>query len=115
MQPEPPAYDGWKDIFHHPVAHHHGWPTVSLPFVIAIFASTLLSCTKGLFPFPYADLSNPFLINPEPKIYIFPHIRSLTALQDAYTLDAPLQLAYIGICARKYKMRSGFHVTTEDL
>ena len=34
-------------------------------------------------------------------------------MQDAYTLDAPLQLVYIGICARKYKMRSGFHVMTK--
>ena len=81
--------------------------------VIARFASPLLSCTEGLFPFPYADLSTPFLINPEPKIYIFPHIHSLMALQDAYTLDAPLQLMYIGICARKYKMRLGFHVTID--
>jgi hypothetical protein len=32
MQPEPPANDGWKEIVHHPVAHHHGWPTISLPF-----------------------------------------------------------------------------------
>jgi hypothetical protein len=76
--------------------------------MIAIFSSPLLSCIEGLFPFPYADLSTPFLINPEPKLYIFPHICYLTALQDAYTLDAPLHLAYIGICAIKYKMGSGF-------
>jgi hypothetical protein len=85
------------------------------PSVITRFASPLLSCTEGIFLFPYADLSTPFLINPEPKIHIFSHIRSLTALQDVYMLAAPLQLAYIKICARKYKMRSGFHVTTEDL
>jgi hypothetical protein len=36
-------------------------------------------------------------------------------MQDAYTLAAPLQLVYIRICARKYKMRLGFHVTTKDL
>jgi hypothetical protein len=83
--------------------------------VITRFSSPFLSCTEGLFPFPYADLSTPFLINPEPKLYIFPHIHFLTTLQDAYTLAAPLQLVYIGICARKYKMRSGFHVTTNDL
>jgi hypothetical protein len=47
-------------------------------------------------------------MNPEPKIYIFPHIRSLSAMQDAYTLAAPLQPAYIGICARKYKNEVGF-------
>jgi len=31
MQLEPPASDGWQEIFHQPVAHHHAWPTVSLP------------------------------------------------------------------------------------
>jgi hypothetical protein len=31
MQPEPPANDGWQEIVHQPVAHHHGWPTVSFP------------------------------------------------------------------------------------
>jgi hypothetical protein len=80
--------------------------------IIARFASPLLSCTEGLFPFPYADLSSLF---PEPKIYIFPHIRSLSVVQDVYTLAAPLKLAYIRIYARKYKMKSGFHVTTKDL
>jgi hypothetical protein len=30
MQPEPPANDGWKEIFHQPTTQHHGWPTVSL-------------------------------------------------------------------------------------
>jgi hypothetical protein len=84
-------------------------------YVIERFASPLLSCTEGIFPFPYADLSTPFLINPKPKLYIFPHIRFLTALQDACMLTAPLHLAYIRICARKYKMRSVFHVTTNDL
>jgi hypothetical protein len=103
MQPEPPAYDGWKDIFHHPVACYS-----------KIFL-TIAILHKGPFSISLCRLINPFLINPEPKIYIFPHICSLTALQDAYTLDAPLQLMYIRICARKYKMRSGFHVTTEDL
>jgi hypothetical protein len=32
MQPEPPANDGWQEIVHQPIAHHHGWPTISLPF-----------------------------------------------------------------------------------
>jgi hypothetical protein len=31
MQPEPPVNDGWQEIVHQPVAHHHGWPTVSFP------------------------------------------------------------------------------------
>jgi hypothetical protein len=31
MQPKPPANDGWQEIVHQPVAHHHGWPTVSFP------------------------------------------------------------------------------------
>jgi hypothetical protein len=31
MQPEPPANDGWQEIVHQPVAHHNGWPTLSLP------------------------------------------------------------------------------------
>jgi hypothetical protein len=31
MQPEVPANDGWQEIVHHPVSHHLGWPTVSLP------------------------------------------------------------------------------------
>jgi hypothetical protein len=28
---EPPANDGWQEIVHQPVVHHHGWPTVSFP------------------------------------------------------------------------------------
>jgi hypothetical protein len=51
---------------------------------------------------------HPFLMNPEPKIYIFPHIHSLSVMQDAYTLATPLQPAYIGICAKKYKNEVGF-------
>jgi hypothetical protein len=68
--------------------------------VIARFASPLLSCREGLFPFPYADLSSLF-DDPEPKVYIFPHILPLSTMKDAYTLVAPLQPAYIGIFARK--------------
>jgi hypothetical protein len=30
MQPEPLANDGWQEIVHQPVSHHHGWPTTSL-------------------------------------------------------------------------------------
>jgi hypothetical protein len=75
--------------------------------VMARFSSSLLSFTKGLFPFTYADLSS-LLMNPEPKIHIFPHICSLSVMQDAYTLVAPLQLVYIRICARKYKNEVGF-------
>jgi hypothetical protein len=29
MQQESPANDGWQEIFHQPVFHHHGWPTTS--------------------------------------------------------------------------------------
>jgi hypothetical protein len=58
---------------------------------------------------------HPFLMNPELKIYIFPHILSLTSMQDVYTLAAPLHLMYIGICAIKCKMKLGFHVMTGDL
>jgi hypothetical protein len=31
MKPEPHTNDGWQDIVHQPVFHHHGWPTVSFP------------------------------------------------------------------------------------
>jgi hypothetical protein len=31
MRPEPPANDGWKEIVHQPVVHHHSWPTASFP------------------------------------------------------------------------------------
>jgi hypothetical protein len=31
MQPEVPANDGWQEIVHHPISHHRGSPTVSLP------------------------------------------------------------------------------------
>jgi hypothetical protein len=31
MRPEPPANDGWKDIVHQHVVHHHDWPTTSFP------------------------------------------------------------------------------------
>jgi hypothetical protein len=61
------------------------------------------------------QISYPFLMNPELKIYIFPHMHFLLVIQDVYMLVDPLQLMYIEICARKYKVRSGFHVTTKDL
>jgi hypothetical protein len=48
----------------------------------------LKSCTEGLFTFPYADFSS-----------LFDESRD----KNAYTLAAPLQPAYIDICARKYK------------
>ena len=41
---------------------------------------------RGPFSISLCRLINPFLINPEPKIYIFPHICSLTALQDVLLL-----------------------------
>jgi hypothetical protein len=31
LQPEVPTNDGWQEIVHQPVSHHHGWPTMSLP------------------------------------------------------------------------------------
>jgi hypothetical protein len=31
MQLEPSTNDGWQEIVRQPVAHHHGWPNVSLP------------------------------------------------------------------------------------
>jgi hypothetical protein len=31
MRPEPPANDGWKEIVHHPIVHHHIWSTASFP------------------------------------------------------------------------------------
>jgi len=31
MKLEPPANYGWKEIFHHHVARHHGWPTLLFP------------------------------------------------------------------------------------
>jgi hypothetical protein len=48
------------------------------------------------------------LINPETKINIFPLVCTLQAIQQAYTLAAPLQPAYIEICARKSKLNVGF-------
>jgi hypothetical protein len=30
MQSKPHANDGWQEIVHQPIAHHHGWPTASL-------------------------------------------------------------------------------------
>jgi hypothetical protein len=74
---------------------------------------TIAILHRGPFSISLCRLINPLLINPEPKKYIFPHIRFLTSLQDAYTLAAPLQLTYILICSRKYKMKSGFYVTTK--
>jgi hypothetical protein len=53
------------------------------------------SFTKGIFPFPYAELKSLFA-NPRAKNMIFPHIRTQTILQHAYTEVAPLQPAYIG-------------------
>jgi hypothetical protein len=32
LQLEVPVNEGWEDIFNQPLFHHHGWPTISLPF-----------------------------------------------------------------------------------
>jgi hypothetical protein len=32
MHPEPPINDGWQEVVHQPIVHHHGWPTTSLSF-----------------------------------------------------------------------------------
>jgi hypothetical protein len=47
-------------------------------------------------------------MNLETKINIFPLVLTLQAIQQAYTLAAPLQLVYIGICARKSKLNVKF-------
>jgi hypothetical protein len=47
-------------------------------------------------------------MNPETKINIFPLVRTLQAIQQAYTLVAPLQPVYIEICARKSKLNVEF-------
>ena len=31
LQPEVPANNGWQEIVNHPVSHHRGWTTMSLP------------------------------------------------------------------------------------
>ena len=31
LQPEVPKNDGWHEIVHPLVSHHHGWPNLSLP------------------------------------------------------------------------------------
>ena len=51
---------------------------------------------------------HPFLMNTELKIYIFPHICSLSVIQDVYMLVAPLQIVYIGICGKKIQNVVGF-------
>jgi hypothetical protein len=76
---------------------------------------TIAILHRGPFFISLCRLINIFFYKSIAKTYIFPHIRSLTSLQDVYMLDSPLHLAYIGICARKYNIRSGLHVTTEDL
>jgi hypothetical protein len=57
----------------------------------------------------------PICKSPDPKINIFPHVRILPTIQHVYTQTAPLQPAYIKICASKWKLISGFHVTIGDL
>jgi hypothetical protein len=47
-------------------------------------------------------------MNPETKTNIFPLVCTLQAIQHAYTLAAPLQPAYIRICARKSKLNVRF-------
>jgi hypothetical protein len=90
-------------------------PTEKLRECYSKISLTIAILHRGSFSISLCRLINPFLINLEPKIYIFPHILSLTSLQYVYILVAPLQLAYIGICARKYKMKLSFDVTTKDL
>jgi hypothetical protein len=62
---------------------------------------------RAFFHFPMQDY-HPFLMNLELKIYIFPHIHALSAMQQVYMQVAPLQPMYIGICAKKYKTGVGF-------
>jgi hypothetical protein len=47
-------------------------------------------------------------MNPETKINIFPLVRTLQVIQHVYTLAAPLEPVYIGICAKKSKINVGF-------
>jgi hypothetical protein len=58
---------------------------------------------RGPFPISLCRLIIHFLTNLEIKINNFPHICSLSFIQQAYMQVAPLQLAYIRIYARKYK------------
>jgi hypothetical protein len=62
---------------------------------------------RTFFHFPM-QTCHPCLMNPEPKINIFPHMRALSSIQRAYTQTAPLQPTYIVICAKKYKNEVGF-------
>jgi hypothetical protein len=69
-------------------------------YVIEIFSSPHANLLRRNFPFPYADLKSSFAV-PRAKNCIFPHMRSITAIQHAYTQVAPLQPMYIGFCAQK--------------
>ena len=40
MQPEKHVNDGWKEIVHHHVVNHHGWPIVTLSFPLLHHHST---------------------------------------------------------------------------
>jgi hypothetical protein len=46
---------------------------------------------------------HPFLMNPDIKVHIFPHICTLSTIQHAYMRAASLLPTYIRICATKYK------------
>jgi hypothetical protein len=45
LQPEVPANDGWQEIFHQHVSHHHGWPTVSFHLSPPINSNVQISPT----------------------------------------------------------------------
>jgi hypothetical protein len=64
------------------------------------FPHPMQSCTKDLFPFLYAEFSS-FFSNPRAKDTFFPHVRTFPTIQHVYMQVAPLQPAYIEICAKK--------------
>jgi hypothetical protein len=69
------------------------------PNVTTIFSSLHATFLDGIL-FPYTDLKFPFLCLPEPKKNIFPHIRALSVIQEAYRQVSPLQPTYIGFSAQ---------------
>jgi hypothetical protein len=65
------------------------------------------SWREGLIPFPHADLLS-LIDKSRDKINIFPLVRTLQAIHQAYALASLLQPTYIEICARKSKLNVGF-------
>jgi hypothetical protein len=75
--------------------------------VIARFASPLLSCTEGLFPFPYADLSSLFDESRAKNIHFSTYMLPISYTRCVYACCSTTTRVYRDLC-QKIQNEVGF-------